>query len=104
MAKKEALRHNQGKPQYSMIDLQCLEQCAYVLEFGAKKYARGNWKLGMPTSKILDSLLRHIAAVQSGQVLDTESGLPHLGHIQANCLFLGNNNNEQDVRVIEELK
>ena len=93
----QAMRHNQGKPQYSLLDLTALEPCARVLEFGAKKYARDNWKKGMPVTKILDSLLRHIAALRSGELIDPESGLPHIGHIQCNALFLGNPKNEQDV-------
>lgn len=60
---------------------------------------RDNWKLGMPTSKILDSMLRHIAALQRGEIIDPESGLPHLGHVQCNALFLGNPKNEQDIKV-----
>lgn len=97
--KTEALRHNQGKPQYSMVDLTCLEQCARVMEFGANKSARDNWKKGMPISKILDSLLRHIGQLQAGEWFDQESGLPHIGHIQANALFLGNKNNFVDIEL-----
>lgn len=88
-----AMRHNEGKAQYSLIDLTKLEPCARVLEFGAKKYSRDNWKKGMNQDKIIDSLLRHIAAIQSGEDIDQESGLSHIGHIQANSLFLGNKDN-----------
>jgi hypothetical protein len=62
---------------------------------------KDNWKKGMPITQILDSMLRHIAALQSGEWLDPESGLPHIGHIQCNALFLGGPNVEID---IEELK
>lgn len=93
----QAERYNKGKPQYSLIDLQALEQCARVLEFGAKKYARDNWKKGMPVTQILDSLLRHLAALRAGELIDPESGLPHIGHIQCNAMFLGNPNNVQDI-------
>ncbi len=41
--------------------------------YGASKYNRDNWKKGMPTSKILDSLLRHIADLQAGNIRDEES-------------------------------
>jgi hypothetical protein len=93
----KADRYNSGKAKYSMIDLTCMEQCARVLEFGAKKYARDNWKKGLPISEILDSQLRHIAALQRGEFIDPESGLPHIGHIQCNSLFLGNPNNTVDI-------
>ncbi len=106
--RKQAERHNQGKPQYSLIDLECLTPCVEVLEFGAKKYARNNWKKGMPREQIIDSLLRHVGALLRGEELDPESGLSHIGHVQCNALFLGNKNNtkledetpppEQDVK------
>jgi hypothetical protein len=91
------MRFNSGKAQYSLIDLHALEQCARVLEFGAKKYARNNWKKGLPLTQILDSMLRHIAALSSGEFIDPESGLPHIGHIQCNALFLGGANNVIDI-------
>ena len=92
-----AMRFNSGKAQYSMIDLQALEQCANVLEFGAKKYTRNNWKKGFPITKILDSMLRHISALANGEFIDPESGLSHIGHIQCNAMFLGCKNNVQDI-------
>ena len=91
-----AERFNNGKPQFSLIDLNCLKDCARVLEFGANKYSRDNWKLGMDQNKIIDSLLRHVADIQAGKKIDDESGLPIIGHIQANALFLGNPNNIKD--------
>lgn len=100
--KTQANRFNQGKPQLSYIDLNCLEPCARVMEFGATKYSRGNWQLGMETSKIIDSLLRHLSAIQRGEIRDPESGELHIGHIQANALFLGNYNNVQDILVLED--
>lgn len=90
---KGALRYNQGKPQYSLLDLKSLEPCVRVLEFGANKYARDNWKKGMPREQIIDSMMRHLAALIDGEEIDPESGLSHIGHIQCNALFLGNKNN-----------
>lgn len=88
-----ALRYNEGKPQFSMVDLTCFTDCARVLEFGAVKYGQDNWRKGMPIGKLLDSLLRHVAAIQRGEEVDPESGISHIGHIQSNAMFLGNPNN-----------
>lgn len=93
----KALRYNHNKPKYSLLDLKSMEPGVRVLEFGANKYSRDNWKKGMPISEILDSMLRHVAAIQSGEWLDPESGLPHIGHIQCNALFLGGPNVEIDI-------
>jgi len=94
---QQAKRYNQGKPQLSLVDLTCLEPCAKILEFGLQKYGRNNWKKGSPISQLLDSLLRHISRLQAGEFIDSESGLPHIGHIQANALFLGNSKNTDDM-------
>lgn len=93
----KALRYNSDKPKYSLLDLKSMEPGVRVLEFGAKKYAPNNWKKGMPMSEILDSMMRHIAALQSGEYIDPESGLPHTGHIQCNALFLGGPNVTNDM-------
>lgn len=89
---KLASRFNEGKPQFSLIDLRSLEPGARVLEFGAKKYNRNNWKKGMYITSILDSMMRHIAAVIDGEMIDPESGISHIGHIQCNAMFLGHKN------------
>ena len=83
-----AERHNTGKPQWSLVDWESMEPLVRVLEFGAQKYARDNWKKGMPVNEIAESLLRHLFALMSGEETDPESGLPHTGHIQANAMFL----------------
>lgn len=85
----QALRFNAGKAQYSMISLEAFEPMIRVLEFGAQKYARNNWKKGLKKSQILDSMLRHLKAMLEGEEIDPESGLAHIGHIQCNAMFLG---------------
>ncbi len=94
---KQAERYNAGKPELSYIDLTCFIPAAKVLEFGALKYERDNWRKGFAVTKVLDSMLRHIAALQRGELIDPESGLPHIGHIQCNAMFLGLDNNINDL-------
>ena len=94
-ASKYANRFNSGKPQWSIVDFKSLEPMVRVLEFGAKKYSRDNWKKGMPINEICDSLMRHLVSYMGGEELDPESGLHHIGHIQCNAMFLSymiNNN------------
>lgn len=89
-ATETGTRYNSGKSQLSYMldaDVAMIGMCD-VFEFGAQKYDRNNWKKGLDTSEIMDSLLRHLTSYASGEVLDPESGLPHIDHITCNAVFL----------------
>lgn len=101
---EKADRFNEGKPKLSLVNLRCLEPCARVLEYGTIKYSRDNWMKGMPVTEILDSMLRHISAMQNGEWYDKESGLPHIGHIQCNAMFLGGPNVEDNITFNDKVK
>jgi hypothetical protein len=73
----------------SILDPSWREDLARVSEFGAQKYARGNYLKGRSWSDTIDSLLRHISLFDlEGEDLDRDSKLPHHGHIAWNLLFL----------------
>ena len=86
--KTQAIRHNNGKLRWSLVDFESLEDMVKVLEFGANKYSDHNWKKGLPTTQVCESLMRHLFAYLSGEDIDPESGLSHVGHIQCNAMFL----------------
>lgn len=88
----KAIRYNAGKPQYSIIDYSALEPMVRVLEFGAKKYARDDWRKGLDKHGILDSLARHVgelidAVNEKRDETDHESHQPIIGHILCNAMF-----------------
>lgn len=85
---QQALRYNQGKPQWSLVDFDSLEGLVHVLEYGAQKYARDNWKKGMPVTQVTESLMRHLFAFLRGEDLDSESGCRHISHVMCNVMFL----------------
>ena len=82
-------RFNQGKLKWSLVDFDAFEEMVKVLEFGCKKYDANNWKKGLKTTEVLESMQRHINAILRGEDIDPESGLNHYGHIQCNAMFLG---------------
>ena len=49
-----ALRYNEGKPQWSLVDFDSIEPLVRVLEYGCIKYERDNWKKGLNKDQILD--------------------------------------------------
>lgn len=87
---EQGLRYNDNKPKLSFVAEfpNALVGVTRVLEFGAVKYARSNWKKGLPFTEVLDSMMRHQIAWMNGEDTDPESGLSHLDHILCNALFL----------------
>lgn len=84
----KGLRFNDGKPKWSLVDFDSLLPMVRVLEYGVTKYAKDNWKGGMPVTEVTESLLRHVFAFLNGEYNDPESGISHIGHIQCNAMFL----------------
>ena len=88
LSPEQANRYNEGKLQWDLMHLSSFEPMIRVLEFGAKKYEKDQWKKGFPIRQIYNSLIRHMIAFMNGEDNDPESGLPHIGHIQCNIMFM----------------
>lgn len=85
-------RFNEGKPPLSYIlELdRASKGVSRVLEYGAVKYDRNNYKNGGDMAAkefLLDSMLRHAMAYMNGEDLDEESGLPHVYHMACSAMF-----------------
>lgn len=95
----KALRYNEGKPEWTLVDFDSLEPMVRVLEYWMKKYTvgdvtgRDNWKKPMDKKKILDSLMRHLVRLMADEELDSESKLQHIGHILCNAMFYSYHSN-----------
>lgn len=60
-----------------------------VLAYGAEKYAEDNWQhVKHPQDRYYAAALRHLFAWREGELVDAESGLPHLAHAGCCVLFL----------------
>lgn len=85
---KKALRYNDGKIDWSLVDFRSLEPMVKVLMYGAKKYEIDNWKKGQDLKSLSSCLMRHLVAFMDGEDNDLESGESHLGHILCNAMIM----------------
>jgi hypothetical protein len=84
------LKYDEQKPRMDLLDFDALEGLSKVLTFGANKYAAHNWRKGISYSRLTAAMLRHLAAIQRGEDIDPESGLPHIDHLGCCWMFLSN--------------
>lgn len=56
---------------------------------------KDNWKGGMNKEEVLESAMRHLISLMSGEENDKESGLPHEGHVLCNMMFYRFNINKE---------
>ena len=83
------MKFDQDKPMFDLIDPHFHEDLAKVLTHGANKYKPGNWqKVKNAKSRYVAALERHVNAFKKGEVIDPESGLPHMSHVAVNSMFL----------------
>lgn len=96
----KAMRFNKGKvPLSFLLDAPiAVRGLCRVFSFGAKKYARDNWKKGLDRDELIDSLLRHLLAFKAGEDFDDapgESGEHHLFLALWNALILAEQHSKE---------
>ena len=84
----EFVKDDEGKLQYSLLPKDELEEIVKVLQYGATKYGRDNWKLCNDKNRYIDALYRHLEAYRAGEMFDKDTNLHHLAHLACNALFL----------------
>lgn len=78
-----------GKMDWSLLPWDGLESVVRVLEYGAQKYSRDNWrKVPDSTTRYRKALLRHVIAWCSGIEVDEETGESHLAHAVCCAIFI----------------
>jgi len=98
-AQGTGMKYDGGKPRWSLMMRglpNFLEGIAKVLTFGANKYAADSWK-GVPEGyeRYRDALYRHLNAIERGEKIDPESGLPHWHHVGCNAGFCSEFDNDR---------
>lgn len=85
---RQTIKHDGGKAPLHFLPRLPLEETARVLEFGARKYAKDNWRKGTDWSRFISAAMRHLLAYAEGEDLDPETGLSHMGHLICCAMFL----------------
>ena len=87
--KNEGLKYDSEKLRYDLVPPVSLEKITGVLTYGAKKYAPENWRnVEDPERRYVAAAMRHIEAHRKGEIIDGESGHPHLAHAACCLMFL----------------
>jgi len=81
------MKFDNNKLRYDLIPPSTTLALAKVLTHGAKKYKPNNWRKGS-IERYVAATFRHFEAYRSGEIIDNDSGLPHLEHLLTNVAFL----------------
>ena len=83
------MKYDRDKARYDLLPPKAINELAKVLTFGAKKYAPNSWQnVEDGLNRYRAALLRHTFAIQKGELLDSESGLPHAAHAMCCAAFI----------------
>ena len=88
----KAKKFDSEKPAVDLVCPAYILGTADVLTFGAHKYGRKNYLEGKGdpeyVARLYSAIQRHLLAFQMGELLDDESGKPHLFHASAGLAML----------------
>ena len=82
------VKHDQEKPDMSLLSPIAMVKIAEVMSYGKKKYSAHNWRGGFIWSRPAAAALRHLFAWLGGEDKDPETGLSHLAHASCCLMFL----------------
>ena len=85
---EEFLKFDSSKLRMDLVPPSSTKALAEVIHYGARKYKPNNWRECRDLSAFEGALLRHISAYREGEIIDKESGMPHLWHAMTNIAYL----------------
>lgn len=71
-----------------LLDKQAIWRLVKVLVYGARKYGVQSWRVNETSTENIASIKRHIAKVEEGEHVDSESGLNHADHVFCRAMFM----------------
>lgn len=81
------IKHDQGKPDLSLLPAYAKEGIARAFMDGEQKYGRYNYLKGMQWTRLLAAADRHLTAFNRGEDAAEDSKLNHLYHAGA-CIMI----------------
>ena len=79
-----------GKTKWYLLPWKVIEGVAKVMTFGANKYSENGWQdVPQARERYFAAMMRHFMLIESGEITDPDSGLPHWAHMVCNAVFLG---------------
>ena len=102
----EALKYDKGKPDLTLVPIEAMYMMAEGFEYGARKYARGNYRLSaMGWTRLCAASLRHTFQWLFVEDVDQESGCNHISLALCSLAMLAfqiKNHPEADNRNLEQ--
>ena len=95
----KGMKYDEGKPDWTLVPFNAMDQVVSGLTYGATKYDRHNWRKIEPL-RYHAAAMRHISSFMQGQVIDRESGLHHLAHAICSLLIaLEHDTNQRNIGI-----
>ncbi len=104
MATKKGVKLDDGKVRMDLFPLEVAESISKVLTFGAQKYTGNGWQqVPDAVKRYQAAMLRHLTAIEKGELYDDESGLPHIYHVGCCVTFLIYFFNREEEFILESI-
>lgn len=86
-SRDQSIKYDGDKICLELLPPYAINALGAVLTHGAQKYGDYTWTR-VSSDRYTGALLRHMMAHMAGEVLDPDSGMPHLWHVLCNATFL----------------
>lgn len=82
------MKQKKNKLMVELVPPESVKAMAKIFEFGTRKYTPRGWEAGMEFEDYLAAAERHLLELKEGNMIDEESGMPHLFHALTNFAIL----------------
>lgn len=80
------MKENRDKRDYTLLPWKTINEVVDIMQYGAKKYSRDNWKK-VPSEEYIKASFRHIISHLMEEDYDKESSFSHLSHAICDLIY-----------------